>query len=824
MKATSAASVLHPSSSRRSQPMRQARTNPPRRSTLSTATRNLQRNGVTSSQQQQSGIQRFYPALASFTDSIDALPAEIIRNFTLLREVDAKACHPEEQLRRYIAAVRSLPPPADPNEHDPALEFLRRQDELKRRREEALMAGENPPPETDTDNSAETVEQYPETRRSRLQQIRMVLQDLLPMLDEKIHVITGTAETLNKHNLRVDQAYAYVQSEIPEVYRTGDPEHWGYKQNPPRGATARAAAERAALQALQATNHAVPEERNLEYASTSRAEARREAALSRRQAVHVASHEDEDSLQSTIASTKRPHGNSRVKKDVETTAQRVSEMTIANVSGTTAQSAKRRKPNTIPITDKTALEKASNARGTTSPRAGTPTMGKRTTKGTVATSATTGASGRRRQTAAPPNAQSPSLASSPVQTTFPPNASLKTTGANGKEPNGPVTNSLLIAGAKPSMSTGSGRSGRDKKESQGKEGQGKKDSGGGSGDKDETGEGKPTAASRSGTAKGKNHTGNANEAAVVSKTEVDGDSHDAGIGSRGIASDEGASDVGHEGGPFRNIPALHSERRGSASRGDSKHTLPSSPVKETHPGSPMEGVEPTLSASTSRKSAVADVPIADDAPLPPPKKPSQNAQTPSTPAPSTLSKRKRDSVDHRDDDPHGPTSSSRGYHPSSASGRSHVKQPQHTPKREPPASASTSSSHHHSSHRRTSSTATAAAAAAAASATPSVAPSIHTTSSRPEPPPLPAAPQSTQSKPAANSPDDDEDEEELDPNEPRYCFCNQVSYGEMVACDDEKCEREWFHLDCVGLTQPPKGKAKWYCDDCLTKRKHKGRT
>lgn len=26
----------------------------------------------------------------------------------------------------------------------------------------------------------------------------------------------------------------------------------------------------------------------------------------------------------------------------------------------------------------------------------------------------------------------------------------------------------------------------------------------------------------------------------------------------------------------------------------------------------------------------------------------------------------------------------------------------------------------------------------------------------------------------------------LDPNEPRYCVCNQVSYGDMVACDNEE--------------------------------------
>jgi hypothetical protein len=25
----------------------------------------------------------------------------------------------------------------------------------------------------------------------------------------------------------------------------------------------------------------------------------------------------------------------------------------------------------------------------------------------------------------------------------------------------------------------------------------------------------------------------------------------------------------------------------------------------------------------------------------------------------------------------------------------------------------------------------------------------------------------------------------------------------MVACDNDACPREWFHLSCVGLTKPP---------------------
>ncbi|XP_053315454.1 inhibitor of growth protein 2 [Spea bombifrons] len=52
----------------------------------------------------------------------------------------------------------------------------------------------------------------------------------------------------------------------------------------------------------------------------------------------------------------------------------------------------------------------------------------------------------------------------------------------------------------------------------------------------------------------------------------------------------------------------------------------------------------------------------------------------------------------------------------------------------------------------------------------------------------------------------------IDPNEPTYCLCNQVSYGEMIGCDNDECAIEWFHFSCVGLTYKPKG--KWYCPDC----------
>ena len=52
----------------------------------------------------------------------------------------------------------------------------------------------------------------------------------------------------------------------------------------------------------------------------------------------------------------------------------------------------------------------------------------------------------------------------------------------------------------------------------------------------------------------------------------------------------------------------------------------------------------------------------------------------------------------------------------------------------------------------------------------------------------------------------------VDPNEPTYCICRQVSYGEMIGCDNTSCTIEWYHFGCVGLTSKPKG--KWYCPNC----------
>jgi hypothetical protein len=39
--------------------------------------------------------------------------------------------------------------------------------------------------------------------------------------------------------------------------------------------------------------------------------------------------------------------------------------------------------------------------------------------------------------------------------------------------------------------------------------------------------------------------------------------------------------------------------------------------------------------------------------------------------------------------------------------------------------------------------------------------------------------------------------EYVDPNEPRYCLCNQVSYGEMVGCDNAEVS-DCYYTICIG--------------------------
>lgn len=48
----------------------------------------------------------------------------------------------------------------------------------------------------------------------------------------------------------------------------------------------------------------------------------------------------------------------------------------------------------------------------------------------------------------------------------------------------------------------------------------------------------------------------------------------------------------------------------------------------------------------------------------------------------------------------------------------------------------------------------------------------------------------------------DVDGELADPDEKTYCYCGQVSFGQMVGCDGDDCEKEWVSLLSTSLLIP----------------------
>jgi hypothetical protein len=62
----------------------------------------------------------------------------------------------------------------------------------------------------------------------------------------------------------------------------------------------------------------------------------------------------------------------------------------------------------------------------------------------------------------------------------------------------------------------------------------------------------------------------------------------------------------------------------------------------------------------------------------------------------------------------------------------------------------------------------------------------------------PSTPGPTPEEPSSNKPPNAGINLAVMPDEPRYCYCNQVSHGQMIACDNQNCSREW-----VGLVSAP---------------------
>ena len=57
-------------------------------------------------------------------------------------------------------------------------------------------------------------------------------------------------------------------------------------------------------------------------------------------------------------------------------------------------------------------------------------------------------------------------------------------------------------------------------------------------------------------------------------------------------------------------------------------------------------------------------------------------------------------------------------------------------------------------------------------------------------------------------------ESEDDESDNTYCICRQQGTTEMIACDNDKCDIEWFHYECIGLSPETIPEDSWICDRC----------
>lgn len=65
-----------------------------------------------------------------------------------------------------------------------------------------------------------------------------------------------------------------------------------------------------------------------------------------------------------------------------------------------------------------------------------------------------------------------------------------------------------------------------------------------------------------------------------------------------------------------------------------------------------------------------------------------------------------------------------------------------------------------------------------------------------------------------------QNQQEVKEGERLYCYCRAAydEASEMIGCDGDNCQIEWFHFECVGILVAPKG--KWYCPECQKQHMH----
>lgn len=669
--------------SRRAQPVRQTRTNPAR--AFGAGGRSLGARGsvARAADDDDEDQHEIYPAITHFADAVIALPRELVRHFTLLKEVDAKIFAPEETLGQMVDTALKLPVPEsrhnqDTNEAGTSASI----NGSTNGSINGSMVNDHGSAIVDSieghDRNAAIFSQENIPRRQLFRQLAFTMQEMLVSLDEKNHVISTATEALDKHTARLTNVMPYVEAEISEEARWGSTKHWAYADNRiPNKLNERSKREKENVNALsRAAAEAAAEE------AQAKADRKQPARDKKNRNQH---HAESDFDDHGGKGDKRAHGNAkksrqsdvagtnggangpplkRRKVDKEAKGGSAMERAASGIHGVNGASKGKNSvnsPRETPIPEPKKRAKPANANGQPRKRYVIPPG-----------LASMEANSYLHRTQASNIANTTSIASSPIHGSF---AEAKAASRISPPPtNGRPTASRARQNSMQSI--------------------------------------QDQAKQRPSSSASNKPNGSASSAELL-----------ATITGRSASEAKTSKDSGTNGKDHTMEGADEEETilRGGASAGDrTKGSSLKHEDTETgrEPGHPTS--ETPIPLPTTTKSGRA----------------SKN-QTPIIGGPETSRTTSR---------------------------RSTVGAGDNSGKR---------------SHKKGQGQAAAAQLVAAAA-------------HEDEPAPSEVA----------------EEEELVADDEPRYCYCNGVSYGEMVACDAEACKMEWFHLECVGLRVAPKGNGK----------------
>lgn len=216
-------------SNRRAQPVRRTRTNPAR------ATAPSQGASALSSGHGNDQPIDIFPAVTHFTDAVTALPKELVRHFTLLKEVDAKIFAPEESLFKLIDAALNAPPPDPPRSLNdtsssvaPASAPMSAQNSST-----GVPSSGHFPAVPSNDEPVNTALFDPSNlpRRQLYRQTAFKIQEMLVSLEEKNHVISTANEALQKQLGRIEDLWPQLENEFSDEAKWGSTTHWAYLEN-----------------------------------------------------------------------------------------------------------------------------------------------------------------------------------------------------------------------------------------------------------------------------------------------------------------------------------------------------------------------------------------------------------------------------------------------------------------------------------------------------------------------------------------------------------------------------------------------------------------